>query len=393
MTLVSEENPVEPQNLVPKIAVATATESYGRFVVEPLEQGFGMTLGSALRRVLLNALPGVAITAVQIESVQHEYSMLPHVQEDMIDFLLNVKAIRIRSITGRPGILRLEVSGRAGPVTAGDIGPSSDFVIVNPEQPLLHLDNAEAKIFIEFHVEAGVGYKLAEAREEQVIGLLPLDAIFSPIRRANFEVEATRVGQVTDYDRLILEVWTDKTITPQDAVQNAARIVIEHLDPFARLLEEPSVVTERDGISQAVPENLATMPVEGLKLTSRTQNSLRRGNLALVGQVLERTAEELLALRNFGDRSLAELFEKLRESGVPIPESSDDRGWEKVPLAMLFQAETEGLEEEQAVDAATEPPLTVYSAGGDGDAEEEEGEVDLSVFSRRSFAPDEEDED
>jgi hypothetical protein len=198
---------------------------------------------------------------------------------------------------------------------------------------------------------------------------------------------------VTDYDRLILEVWTDKTITPQDAVQNAARIVIEHLDPFARLSEKPSAVIDQGGISQAVPENLAAMPVEGLKLTSRTQNSLRRGNLALVGQVLERTVEELLALRNFGDRSLTELIEKLRENGVPIPENSEDRGWEKLPLAVLFLTRAEDSEEEQVVETEPEPQLSVYSAGGDGDTETAEEEVDLSAFSRRSFAPDDEDED
>lgn len=390
MTLLSEQPQAEqPQNLSPKIEMTSSTESYARFVVEPLAQGFGVTLGNALRRVLLNSLPGTAITSVHIENVEHEYSMLPHVREDMIDFLLNVKGIRVHSLLGGSGTLRLEVNGRSGVVTAGDIEPSGQFEVVNPEHALLHLDNADAKISIEFHVDSGTGFRTAETEEGQAIGVLPVDAIFTPIRRANFEVEATRVGQVTDYDRLILEVWTDKTILPQDAVQQAAQIVIEHLGPFASLGQPEVVPGEQEGASQIVPDSMVSMVVEDLKLSSRTQNSLRRGSLAMVGQVLERTADELLALRNFGDRSLDELFEKLREIGVPIPEADDDHGWRRNPLAQLFQED--GEEEGIAVEAEPEVAPTVYSAGGDEEAAEEE--VDLSSFSRRSFAPDDESED
>jgi DNA-directed RNA polymerase subunit alpha len=382
LTLVSTD-----QSLAPKIVVAAATESYGRFVVEPLQPGFGATLGNALRRVLLNSLPGASITAVQIEGVQHEYSMLPGIQEDMIDFLLNVKGVRLRSLTGRPGVLRLEINGREGAVTAGDIQPSGELQIVNPEHVLLHLDSAQAHVSIEFHVETGVGYRPAETHNGQVIGLLPVDAVFTPIRRANFEVEPTRVGQFTDYDRLILEVWTDKTISPQDAVQRSAAILLEHLHPFASLGQPVAAGNERSSVSQVIPESLAAMPVEDLKLSSRTQNSLRRGNLATVGQVLEKTAEELLALRNFGDRSLDELFEKLREIGIPVPDADQDRTWRKSPLATLLQEDGQ-VPAPVATDEDYEPP-TAYSAGGD---EAEEEEVDVRAFSRRSFAPDDSEE-
>ncbi|MBI4236008.1 MAG: DNA-directed RNA polymerase subunit alpha [Chloroflexi bacterium] len=382
MTLAPE------QASAPKIVIAASTETYGRFVLEPLQQGFGSTLGNAFRRVLLGLLPGTAITAVHIEGIQHEYASLPHVREDVIDFLLNVKGIRLRSLTGRPGILRLEVGGRTGPVTAGHIQPSGEYTVVNPEMVLFHLDSPEGRVAAEFHVEQGIGYRAAEAQDGQVIGLLPVDALFTPTRRVNFEVEPTRVGQVIEYDRLILEVWTDKTISPQDAVQKAAHILIDHLSAFAGLGHPSIVGPERRGVASAIPGTIAAMPLEELKLSSRTQNSLRRGSLATVGQVLDRSPEELLALRNFGDRSLEELYERLRAIHLPLPEG-DDKAWRKTPLAeVLYPPAAPGTAPEE--DTETPQVPAVFSSGGPEEAAEEE--MDVSAFRRRTFSPEDEPE-
>ncbi len=378
-------------SLAPEITTDRSQDSYGRFIIEPLSQGFGVTLGNAIRRVLLNSLPGVAITAVRIEGAQHEYSTLPHVREDMVDFLLNVKEIRIQSITGRPGTLRLDVSGRAGTITAGDMQKHGDYTIVNPDLVLLNADSTDAQLSIEFTVEPGTGFRAAETSVEDPIGILPVDAIFTPIRRANFEVEATRVGQVTDFDRLVLEVWTDGTITPEDAVRKATQIIIEQLQPFTALGEPDELAGEQEsGLN--VPPSLSSINVEDLRLSTRTQNSLRRGNLATVGHVLEKSAQELLELRNFGEQSLNELIQRLRDMGLAIPGDDEDRAWRRIPLATLVPS-AEGV-----AGAESEPRA-------DGDSEEsDEGavfsmrpddgvsEVDLTHYSRRSFAPDDEDE-
>mgnify|MGYP001314083902 CR=1 FL=1 len=200
--------------LVQNIQAIDLTASYGKFVLEPLDRGFGSTLGNALRRILLSSLPGYAVTAVRIEGVQHEYSTVPHMKEDIIEFLANVKSIRIQPViqTDQPVILRLEWQGK-GQVHAGDIERAGELDIVNPDLPLATLDDPKAQISAEFHVERGKGHRAATNREEnESFGLIPMDALFTPIRKANFEVEHTRIGQITDYDRLILEVWTDQTI-------------------------------------------------------------------------------------------------------------------------------------------------------------------------------------
>ena len=391
MTLLTEADiQLEPESLKPEITSDRLEGSYGRFIIEPLTQGFGVTLGNAIRRVLLNSLPGVAITAVRIEGAQHEYSTLPHIREDMVDFLLNVKDIRIQSLTGRSGALRLDVGGRAGAITAGDIRRHGDYTIVNPDLVLLNADSAEADLSIEFTVEPGTGFRAAETES---IGILPVDAIFTPIRRANFEVEATRVGQVTDYDRLVLEVWTDGTITPEEAVRKGTQIIIEQLQPFTTLGEDAALLAgQQSGLN--VPNAMAAVTVEDLRLSTRTQNSLRRGNLATVGHVLERSAQELLELRNFGEQSLSELVDRLREMGVTIPEDDGDRSWRKVQLATLVP-----MPETATVTATGDTGLAGDATDGDDEQavysmrpDEDVAEVDLTHYSRRSFAPDD-DED
>ena len=377
-------------SLAPEITTDRSQESYGRFIIEPLSQGFGVTLGNAIRRMLLNSLPGVAITAVRIEGTQHEYSTLPHVREDMVDFLLNVKDIRIQSLTGRPGTVRLDVGGREGPITAGDIQRHGDYTIVNPDLVLLNADSAEARVSVEFTVEQGTGFRAAATQVEGLIGVLPVDAIFTPIRRANFEVEATRVGQVTDFDKLILEVWTDGTISPEEAVRKGTQIIIDQLQPFAAL-GEPATAADGQQSGLSVPDSLSSITVEDLRLSTRTQNSLRRGNLSTVGHVLERSPQELLELRNFGEQSLNELIDRLRDLGVPVPESDDDRAWRRLPLAALVpaaeSAASAGGEQPQAGEG-DEDGQAVYTMRPDEDI----SEVDLTHYSRRSFAPDEEED-
>ena len=386
MTFATDIPDPEPQRLQPKIVVSDESESYGRFVIEPLAQGFGVTLGNALRRVLLNALPGTAITSVRIDGVDHEYSTLKNVQEDMIDFLLNVKGIRLKSISGNAGSLRLEVKDRAGLITAGDLEPNGDVEIVNPEHPLLNLDNNKAKISMEFSFESGTGFIPADDQNSEIIGILPVDAIFTPIKRSNFQVEATRVGQVTDYDRLILEIWTDGTMSAEDAVKQSAAIMVDQLGPFVSLgLPQPEEEEEEEE-SDILPPGMGGLLIEDMKLSSRTQNSLRRGNLTMLGEVLEHSPEELLALRNFGDRSLQELIGKLKELGVPVIDGATTRGWRKKRFIELFTQEDD--DEDQTLDdkISMEPAGVVYSTGGD----DEEEEVDISSFSTRSFAPDDE---
>ncbi len=392
MTLTTESDiytELDISSLAPEITTDRATESYGRFIIEPLSQGFGVTLGNAIRRVLLNSLPGVAITAVRIEGVQHEYSTLPHIREDMVDFLLNVKDIRIQSLTGRGGAIRLDIGGREGPITAGDIQRHADYTIVNPDLVLLNADSPDASISMEFIVEQGTGFRMAETQADGPIGLLPVDAIFTPIRRANFEVEATRVGQVTDYDKLILEVWTDGTITPEQAVRDGTQIIINQLAPFAALS-----TTGAETVGVSVPESLASVTVEAMQLSTRTRNSLRRGNLATVGHVLERSVQQLLELKNFGEQSLNELIERLREFGVPVPEDDGDRAWRQVALATLLPAggdatpPGDSAERQETADEPSGQPV-VYSMAPD----QETREVDLTHYSRRSFAPDDDEPD
>jgi DNA-directed RNA polymerase subunit alpha len=293
-----------------KIECEQASGSYGRFIIEPLESGFGVTLGNALRRVLLSSLPGAAVTAVRIEGVQHEFSTIPHVKEDCMELLLNIKGIRLRSLSEHPGKLTLEVAGE-GAVCAGDIKPSLDFEIVNPELHLATLDSAEAKLDVEFYVEQGKGYKEAKADDSLPIGVLPLDAIFTPIRRVNFTVEKARVGQVSNYDRLILEIWTDGTMSPTEALTESARLLTEQFSVFSDLAKPPVIE------AKAGPYDV---PIEQLGLSSRTLNCLKRSKVSNVGQLLEKSREELEAMKGFGRRSLEEVWDRLQARGFKVAE-------------------------------------------------------------------------
>jgi len=301
----------------PEISVQVSEETYGRVAVGPLERGFAQTIGNPLRRILLSSTPGTAVTWVKIGDVVHEYMAIPGVKEEVMEILLNIKSIRIRSTTGRDGKMRLEVKG-GGPVCAGDIMTSSDFEIVNPEQHLATLDDSDVELSIEFNVRQGTGYQAANQPDENGMnlpaGALPVDAIFSPVRKVNFSRESMRVGQVTDYERLLLEVWTDGAIRPVEAVQQAAEKLVQNFFLFSKLSK-----TVEHGIDRAqivVSPEIYQTPIEKLELSPRTLNCLKRAQIHRVGEVLEMSDDDLLKIRNFGEKSLDELREKLAEHGI-----------------------------------------------------------------------------
>lgn len=291
----------------PKIECEDSSENYAKFVVKPLDPGFGITLGNSLRRVLLSSLLGAAVTAVKIEEVQNEFTTIPHVKEDVIEFLLNVKELRLRALSDRPGRLFLEAKGE-GLVCAGDIKPSADFEVVNPELHLATLDSVDAQLNVVFYVEQGKGYVPAGHGDGLPLGMIPVDAIFTPVRRVNYTVEKTRVGQVSNYDLLILEVWTDGTISPSEALSQSAKILAEHFSLFYDL---GSVAVEGEKPLPSIPLEQYEMPLEQLGLSVRTVNSLRRGGITKVGELLEKSKEDLLGLRSFGQKSLEEIWERL----------------------------------------------------------------------------------
>lgn len=306
----------------PQIEIVEETENYVKVVAEPLDRGFGTTLGNALRRVLLSALPGAAVTSIRIDEVDHEFSTIPHVREDTTELLLNVKAIRLRALSDRPAKMYLEVSGERE-VTAGDIQASPDYEIVNPGLHLATLDSPEAHLTIEFNVERGVGFVPAGQAEGLPIGVIPVDAIFTPVRQVKYEVQPARVGQLTNFDRLILEVWTDGTISGTEAISQSADILIRELQLFSQLGKPLPPVVERGlGVGTALPPDKYNTRIEDLGLSVRAYNCLKRSGLMTVGQVLEKSEEELLALRNFGRKSYEELKEKLIQMGFLPPEAA-----------------------------------------------------------------------
>ena len=355
MTMVAYESEERPELILEE---ELSEETFGRIVAEPLEAGFGVTIGNALRRTLLSALDGTAITAVRIEGVEHEFTTVPNLKEDVVEFLLNVKDIRIRSLTDRPGKMYLEASGD-GVVTAGQIEQTADYEIVNPELKLGTLEGAKAKLSVELTVQQGSGYVPAGTSEGLPIGVIPVDAIFSPVRRVNYRIEHTRVGQVTNFDRLVLEVWTDGTITASDAVSKAAEILAEQFGIFSRLgRPEPTVVGRGLGSGSALAPDRYNTPIEDLNLSVRAYNCLKRSGLMTVGAVLEKNEDELLALRNFGRKSYDELREKL--------------------VSMNFLSEEEmnsafGSGSSSSIDGESGGPVRTMAA--DVDADEELGPV------------------
>ena len=315
---------------IPEIRVEVDEPDYAKIVAEPLEEGFGTTMGNALRRVLLSSLPGAAITSVRIDGVDHEFSTVEHMQEDVSELLLNLKEVRLRAFSDRAGRLLLEASGQ-GEVTAGAIQTSADYEVTNPELHLATLQDKGAVLSVDLNVEPGRGYLPATVGEGLPIGVIPVDALFTPVRRVNYHVSHTRVGQDTNFDRLELEVWTDGTVDGKLAVSMAADIVRDQMLGFQRLAlpdDVPQPVAEPDDRIEGYDT-----PIENLGLSVRAYNCLKRSGLTTVGVILERTEEELLALRNFGEKSYLELRDKLEAEGFPTPRSDSRRDETAAPAA------------------------------------------------------------
>ncbi len=302
----------------PKIERVEGDERHAKFACEPLPPGYGTTLGNSLRRVLLSSLPGAAITAARIRGVQHEFSTIPGVKEDVVEVVLNLKQIRLRSFASEPVTLTLEKEG-PGVATAADIMTTSEIEIVNPDAEIATLE-PEATLWMELTIETGRGFTGADRREGLPIGVIPIDALFSPVRKVNFSVESTRVGQVTNYDRLIFEVWTDGTTTPDEAVAQGSQILVQQFSLFAGLTRSQAALAEPERPDGgAVPSAIADMPIEDLDLPQRAFNSLKRHGITKVGQLLQTSDEELLRMRNFGKKSLDEIKERLAARGLIEP--------------------------------------------------------------------------
>ena len=300
----------------PKIEFAELSDTYGKFIVEPLDRGFGVTLGNALRRVLLSSIAGAAVTSVKIENVLHEFSTIPGVVEDVTQVILNLKELSLKLHSDKPKLLRMDVRGKKD-VVAGDLQPDAEVEILNPDLHIATLDGKNAHLAMELVVERGKGYVPAERhrKSEHVIGVIPIDSVFSPIQKVNYVVDDTRVGHATDYDRLILEVWTDGSIRPEEALQESARLLNDCFRLFVGTAVAPEVAV---GPQVDETNKLATMPIEELDLSVRPYNCLKRAGINTLGDLLQRTEEEVVNVKNFGRKSLDEVKEKLGALGLEL---------------------------------------------------------------------------
>ena len=305
--------------VTPKIEREAEARNYGKFIISPLERGYGVTLGNALRRVLLSSLEGTAVTSIRIADVQHEFSDIPGVREDVIRLMLQIKQLRMKLYDVDTARLHLEVRG-SGAVTAGDIITPPEVEIVNPDLYLFTVDDSDAHLEMELTVERGRGYSPADDRIGRLpIGELPVDAIYSPVRRVNWDIGYARVGQSTNYDKLILEIWTDGTIGPEESLSTSAKVIIDHLRHIAGISEESlaAIALEEPEGGRLTSEMIET-PIENLDLSVRVFNSLKRTGITTVGEVLElleKGDEAVMSIRNFGEKSLDELRQKMREKG------------------------------------------------------------------------------
>ncbi len=307
---------IKPKRL--EVDIETHDRFYGKFSCEPLERGFGTTLGNALRRVLLSSLRGSAITAVRIKDVHHEFSAIPGVLEDTTEILLNLKQVRVKMLTDGVKIVRLEAQGK-GEVKAGDIQTDGTLEILNPDHHIVSLA-ADGQLSLEMTIKSGKGFVPAEANkdEDQPIGYIPLDATFSPIRKVNYVVTQARVGQRTDYDKLTLEVWTDGSLLPENALAYAAKIIKEHLSMFINFEEEPEGLEEKAAEEPASLNENLYRGVNELELSVRAANCLRNAQIRYIGELVQKTEQEMLKTKNFGRKSLNEIKEILGEMGLNL---------------------------------------------------------------------------
>lgn len=309
----------------PRIEIVELSEdgSYGKFVVEPLERGFGTTLGNSLRRVLLSSLPGAAVTSIKVEGVLHEFSTIPGVKEDLVEIILNLKDLAIKMDQDEPKVITVNAQGPCV-LTGADILTDAGVEIINGDQHIATL-NEDAKLYMEITIEKGRGYVPAERNKKpgQPIGIIPVDSIFTPIKRVNFNVEDTRVGQVTDYDKLTLEVWTDGSINADEATSLAAKIMSEHLMLFIDLTEhvnEVEIMVEKEEDEE---EKVLEMTIEELDLSVRSYNCLKRAGINTVGELIQKTEEDMMKVRNLGKKSLQEVKDKLAELNLSLKKSDE----------------------------------------------------------------------
>lgn len=313
----------------PKIEIAEISEDnrYGKFICEPLERGYGTTFGNSLRRMLLSSLEGAAITSIRIDGVLHEFSTIPGVRDDVTNIVLNLKELCLKMAGNEPRIIRIDVEGEKE-VTAADIICDADIEILNPD---LHIAtvNEDGKLKIEMTVERGRGYVPADKNKkpDDTIGVIPIDSIFSPVKRVNYTVQDTRVGNVTDYDRLILEVWTDGSLRPEEAVSKAAGILVMHLKLFQNMDGLPEEEEEEEATFPEEEEDdsskVLDMTIEDLDLSVRSFNCLKRANINTVADLAEKTEDDMMEVRNLGRKSLEEVKKKLEELGLTLKQNND----------------------------------------------------------------------
>ena len=321
--------------VMPKIEREAVARNYGKFVISPLERGYGITMGNALRRVLLSSLEGTATTSIRISEVSHEFTVIPGVREDVLQVILNIKELRMILHEGDSARLRIEVKGE-GVVTAADVIVPAEVEIVNPELYLFTVDNDSSQFEIELNVERGRGYSPSDERGRLPIGELPTDAIFSPVRKVNFEVGQARVGQDTTFDRLTTEIWTDGTIKPEDALSVSATILIAHLRDLAGVTEESLLEAATREEEPQMASEVYEIPIENLDLSVRVFNSLKRTGITSVGEVLDmldKGSDAMLSIRNFGEKSLDELKELLEEKGYLDSEGEGEQNSEAAVVA------------------------------------------------------------
>jgi DNA-directed RNA polymerase subunit alpha len=297
------------------IEVRERRENYAKFVIEPLERGFGITLGNALRRILLSSIPGAAVTYMKIDGVLHEFSTIPGIVEDTIALMLNLKGLPVKLSGDEPRVLSLSAAGPKT-VTAADFAPDAEVEILDPSYAIATLSSKDAKLSMEVGVEKGRGYVMADRQRnvEHMIGLIPLDSIFSPIRKVNFSVDDTRVGQSVDFDRLTIEIETNGSITPDDALSTAAQIIQDQLNLFVDFTSEEQPVSE-------APASEWDVPVETLNLSVRSYNCLKRAGISKVSELLDLSEDEIMKMRNFGKKSLDEIKQVLAERGLSLRQS------------------------------------------------------------------------
>ena len=303
--------------VMPKIEREAVARNYGKFIISPLESGYGITIGNTLRRVLLSSLEGVAVTSIRITDVPHEFSDIPGVREDVLKLMLNIKRLRLILHEGDSARMRLEVQGE-GVVTGADIITPPEVEIVNPDLYLFTVDDDKAHLEIEMNAETGRGYSPSDERGRLPIGELPTDAIFSPVRRVNFEVGRARVGQDTSFDSLVIEIWTDGTVKPEEALSKSAQILMAHLRDISGVTEESLMIAAAEEEEPGLASEVYEIPIENLDLSVRVFNSLKRTGITNVGEILdmlERGSDAMLSIRNFGEKSLHELKERLQEKG------------------------------------------------------------------------------